>query len=1281
MSFELPAIDVSNTSSGAGSPFRRSVRAASTGNVNLTTNLFNTSLDGVTLGTDFRILLKDQTTASENGIYIVVNGVGLSYRAEDYNTGTGAAATMMYVQQGTINADTGWLCTNDTGTDIIGTNNLTYRQFAGTGVDGNVNGPGTVVDNQLVRWDGTTGMAIQSSTVALDDTGNLSGLGYIQLSDITAPGNPSNGQSRIYKKTGNAGLFYIADSAGTEIDLTIPGTASNIGATGVGVYDSYLNRDFRFKKLVAGSTKLSITDPGVNQSLALDVVPANIDHNGLLNYSANRHIDHSTVSISAGSGLTGGGTIAATRTLSLNINGLTEDTAPAQNDFVPTYDTSAAGNRKVSLLNLTKIRNYYDAIVDSNGTADFTTINAAFTAGHKTLFVRDGTYTETANIVMPDGGQLVGESTKNVIINLGTFSLRADGNAGTFQATGTVSINYNTNTVTGAGTTFTALNAVGTNTYIILGQNAYLVSSVTNDTQLVISSVFKGKTLASVSYRAMKMLSSNIVRDITINSSTTTGVYFRAVKGGDIRNVVVQGCVNGFELNDCCDVILSTCRSINNSGEGFLLNNTTACSLVQSQAFNCTLNGISLTNINKNLIMDSIESCNNGLDGIDMAGTAANTQITAAILNGNFVNGCEVGATITSTVFEGCAASFNGQDGISSTGVNIIIGSCDLSTNTRFGVKTGNNTTISDCQIYSNGSHGVDLGNNSKCSVVSNYIFSNTGYGINLTNIDITISGNNIISNSVGIYMAGADRCSLTGNNIISNTNQGIYISGSAILNTIVGNMLKYNNVGIQTVSGSADNIFSDNLLGWHTSHGMTLVGNTSIINGNRAVNNGGNGIRIESGSTDVTYFNNNTQGNTGAGFVDAGTITSNYEPELVNRLDARSATTLQLGFNTATKVELAKAGVTTETKGPVNALNYFQLNDITAPANPTNGQGRLYKKTGDDGIFWKPDSAGVEIDLTDGNVNTSANLTANAITVGDNGVRHIKSSNWSIVNDKMSVSTSQTGFLLDIHNTLATGGGNGFRVRAGENAGDIAFSVLDQDETFPIMELEANDGYITMGRTFAQTLTDNGVVYGFDNQHTAAPAAHCDFNTKNGLYRINGVPVPNVAQTLTNKTIIDNTNNVATNSLKTTGAVVDVAAAAPPTTGQFLRATGATTATWQGLVVRLPHTWAIPGAIAVASGSTNYIVPWFVTAYSGQTVRIARARYVIQSGTSANVKVQINGVDATGFTNLTVNTTAATTDPTDVTVADGDRIALIVNSITGAPMNMTFTLTVEYVY
>ena len=46
---------------------------------------------------------------------------------------------------------------------------------------------------------------------------------------------------------------------------------------------------------------------------------------------------------------------------------------------------------------------------------------------------------------------------------------------------------------------------------------------------------------------------------------------------------------------------------------------------------------------------------------------------------------------------------------------------------------------------------------------------------------------------------------------------------------------------------------------------------------------------------------------------------------------------------------------------------SYIDLYDIAAPVNPGNGIGRLYKKTGSSGIYWKPNVAGPEVDLTAG--------------------------------------------------------------------------------------------------------------------------------------------------------------------------------------------------------------------------------------------------------------------------------------------------------------------------
>jgi len=112
----------------------------------------------------------------------------------------------------------------------------------------------------------------------------------------------------------------------------------------------------------------------------------------------------------------------------------------------------------------------------------------------------------------------------------------------------------------------------------------------------------------------------------------------------------------------------------------------------------------------------------------------------------------------------------------------------------------------------------------------------------------------------------------------------------------------------------------------------------------------------------------------------------------------------------------------------------------------------------------------------------------------------------------------------------------------------------------------------------------------------------------------------------------------------------------------------------------RYGHTWAIPGPIAVASGDTDFIVPFFVSFdATTQAVKLASARHRINSGTSATVKLQKNGADVTGFTAISVTPTSTTTDPTDVSLADGDRIALVVTAVSGSPINMTFTVFLQY--
>jgi len=97
----------------AGLKTRVICRVATTANVDLTADLQNSdTLDGVTLATNDKVLVKNQSTASQNGIYKVVAS-GTASRDTDFDTAGEMAGQMGIIQEGSTNADTIWLNTND----------------------------------------------------------------------------------------------------------------------------------------------------------------------------------------------------------------------------------------------------------------------------------------------------------------------------------------------------------------------------------------------------------------------------------------------------------------------------------------------------------------------------------------------------------------------------------------------------------------------------------------------------------------------------------------------------------------------------------------------------------------------------------------------------------------------------------------------------------------------------------------------------------------------------------------------------------------------------------------------------------------------------------------------------------------------------------------------------------------------------------------------------------------------------------------------------------------
>jgi len=112
---------------GSSLSYKNPVRVASTTNITIATP--PASIDGVTLAEGDRVLLKNQTTGSENGIYVFNGESSAMTRASDFDTSAEAVPSCIVpVQEGTVNADTLWMLTTNAPI-TLGTTALVFSAF------------------------------------------------------------------------------------------------------------------------------------------------------------------------------------------------------------------------------------------------------------------------------------------------------------------------------------------------------------------------------------------------------------------------------------------------------------------------------------------------------------------------------------------------------------------------------------------------------------------------------------------------------------------------------------------------------------------------------------------------------------------------------------------------------------------------------------------------------------------------------------------------------------------------------------------------------------------------------------------------------------------------------------------------------------------------------------------------------------------------------------------------------------------------------------------------
>ena len=189
-----------------GLDIKDSVKAATTANITLSGTQ---TIDGVAIAADDRVLVKDQSTGTQNGIYLCKAGAWA--RATDFDTGEDEAGAFTFVEQGTVSADTGWVCTNNKGDGVVGTNALVFSQFSGAGsiTAGN-------------------GLSKSGSTLSVDLVDSGSGLDFASGELQIAAGGVSNAMLAGSIADSKLNQITTADKvAGSAVELKANGGLSN----------------------------------------------------------------------------------------------------------------------------------------------------------------------------------------------------------------------------------------------------------------------------------------------------------------------------------------------------------------------------------------------------------------------------------------------------------------------------------------------------------------------------------------------------------------------------------------------------------------------------------------------------------------------------------------------------------------------------------------------------------------------------------------------------------------------------------------------------------------------------------------------------------------------------------------------------------------------------------------------------------------------------------------------------------------------------------------------
>ena len=251
---------------------KESVRAATMVAGTLGSDFANNDIiDGVTLVTGNRILIKDQANGVENGIYIVAE-TGTPSRSSDFAIGSNVANAYTFVEEGS-QADQGFICSNNQGSDVVGTNILIFNIFSSSVSAGNAlsfsdTTLNVLTDNTTVQVSGTNQLQANVSTLAgagltPDGQGMAANVDSVTIEIV------NDGMQANVSTLAGAGLIadgqgMAANVDGTTIEIVNDGMQANISTlAGAG-----LIQNGQGMSINVDGTTIQIVDDGLQANIS-----------------------------------------------------------------------------------------------------------------------------------------------------------------------------------------------------------------------------------------------------------------------------------------------------------------------------------------------------------------------------------------------------------------------------------------------------------------------------------------------------------------------------------------------------------------------------------------------------------------------------------------------------------------------------------------------------------------------------------------------------------------------------------------------------------------------------------------------------------------------------------------------------------------------------------------------------------------------------------------------------------------------------------------------------